>query len=295
MEREGLVSLAMVPIVSKEDVHGFIALGSKRFHDFSEIELRLISDASSRLGTALTNARLFHAAKARTADLEQRLYEQLVQLERLSRLKRFLSSHLAEMILAGGPNDPLKAHRREITVVYLGLTGFAAFAAYSEYEEVMKVLRQYHREMGRLILECDGTLERFAGDRMMVVFNDPVEIANPAKRAVRMALAMRERVKELSQEWCRFNYDLGFHAGIAHGFATLGVIGYEGRIDYGAIGRVTNIASGLCDEAKYDQILVSQRVAGLVEDIVQSEVAGNLTLRDFPVPVMAHALVRLKD
>jgi len=296
MEREGLVSLAMVPIVSKENVHGFVGLGSKRLHYFSDVELRLISDFCSQLGTALANAQLFDGIRARAAELEQRVHEQLAQVERLERLKRFFSPHLAEKILVGGPHDPLKAHRREITVAFVGLKGFTAFAACCEPEEVMNVLGQYHREMGTLILEYGGTLERFAGEGMMVFFNDPVEVANPAERAVRMAFAMRERVKDLSQEWRRLGYDLGFGVGIAHGYATLGGIGYEGRIDYGAIGTVTNLAFRLCDETDHNQILVSQRVAlGLLEDVVQSDFVGNLTLKGFPDPIKAHAILRLKD
>jgi class 3 adenylate cyclase len=296
MEREGLVSLAMVPIASKENVHGFIALGSKRLHHFSGVELRLISDFSSQLGTALANAQVFDVVQARAAELEQRLHEQLAQIERLQQLKRFFSPQLAEMILVGGPNDPLKTHRREITVAFVGLKGFTAFAAYSEPEEVMSVLGQYHGEMGRLILKYGGTLERFAGEGMMVFFNDLAEVANPAERAVRMAFAMRERVKDLSQEWCRLGYHLGIGVGIAHGYATLGSIGYEGRIDYGAIGTVTNLAFRLCDEANHNQILVSQRVAlGLLEDVVQSEFTGNLSLKGFPAPIKAYTILRLND
>jgi class 3 adenylate cyclase len=296
LEREGLVSLAMVPIVSKENVHGFIALGSKRLHHFSGIELGLISDFCSQLGAGLANAQLLDGLQARAAELEQRVHEQLARVEGLERLKRFFSPHLAERILVGGPNDPLKAHRREITVAFVGLKGFTAFAAFSEPEEVTRVLGQYHSEMGRLILEYGGTLERFTGEGMMVFFNDLVEVANPAERAVRMAFAMRERVQDLSREWGRLGYDLGFGAGIAHGYATLGSIGYEGRIDYGAIGTVTNLAFRLCDEANHNQILVSRRVAlGLLEGVVHSEFAGSLTLRGFPEPIKAHTILGLKD
>jgi class 3 adenylate cyclase len=296
MEREGLVSLAMVPILSKEVVHGFIGLGSKRSHNFSDVELCFISDFCSQLGPALTNAQLFDGVQARAAELERRVHEQFAQVERLEQLKRFFSPQLAERILVGGPNDPLKAHRREITVAFVGLKGFTAFAAYFEPEEVMSVLGQYHREMGRLILEYDGTLEGFTGEGMMVFFNDPVEVANPAERAVRMAFAMRERMKELSEEWCRLGYyELGIGIGIAHGYATLGSIGYEGRMGYGAIGTVTNLAFRLWDEANLDQILVSQRVAlGLLEDVVQSEFIGNLTLKGFPAPIKAYTILRLK-
>jgi class 3 adenylate cyclase/putative methionine-R-sulfoxide reductase with GAF domain len=296
LEREGLVSLAMVPIVSNENVHGFIALGSRRLHHFSGIELGVISDFCSQLGSGLANVQLLDGLQARASELEQRVHEQLARVERLEGLKRFFSPQLAEMILVGGPDDPLKAHRREITAASVGLKGFIAFAAYSEPEEVMRVLGQYHREMGRLILEYGGTLERFAGEGMMVFFNDLVEVANPAERAVRMAFAMRERVNDLSQEWRRLGYDLGFAVGIAHGYATLGSIGYEERIDYGAIGTVTNLAFRLYDEANHNQILVSQRVAlGLLEGVVHSEFAGSLTLRGFPEPIKAHTILGLKD
>ena len=256
----------------------------------------MISDFCSQLGSGLANVQLLDGLQARASELEQRVHEQLARVERLEGLKRFFSPQLAEMILVGGPDDPLKAHRREITAASVGLKGFIAFAAYSEPEEVMRVLGQYHREMGRLILEYGGTLERFAGEGMMVFFNDLVEVANPAERAVRMAFAMRERVKDLSQEWRRLGYDLGFAVGIAHGYATLGSIGYEERIDYGAIGTVTNLAFRLCDEANHNQILVSQRVAlGLLEGVVHSEFAGSLTLRGFPEPIKAHTILGLKD
>ncbi|HEY7230343.1 MAG TPA: adenylate/guanylate cyclase domain-containing protein [Pseudolabrys sp.] len=295
MEREGLVSLAMVPIVTKEDVFGFIGLGTKQSHHFSEVELRLISGFCSQLGTALANAQLFDGVQARAAELEQRMREQLAVAERLERLKGFFSPHLVERILVGGPYDPLKSHRREITAAFMGLKGFTAFAACSEPEEVMIVLEQFHREMGRLILNYDGTLARFAGEGMLVFFNDLVEVANPAERALRMAFAMRERVKDLSEKWSRLGYDLGFGVGIAHGHATLGRIGYEGRIDYGAIGTVTDVAFRLYDEANHNQILASPRVAWMLEEVVQSELTATLTLKGFPEPIKAHTILRLKD
>ena len=213
--------------------------------------------------------------------LEHRVQKQLEQLERLERLKRFFSPQLAELIVSGGTEDPLKTHRREITVVFLDLRGFTAFAETSEPEEVMGVLREYHAEMGKLILEHEGTLERFTGDGMMVFFNDPVPVANPAERAIRMALTMRERVKELSAKWRKLGYELDFGVGIAQGYATIGGIGFEGRWDYGAIGTVTNLASRLCGDAKPSQILVSQRLLGTVEELVEVEPVGELTLKGF--------------
>ncbi|HWN42877.1 MAG TPA: response regulator, partial [Thermoanaerobaculia bacterium] len=197
--------------------------------------------------------------------LEQRVAEQVTQLERLGRLKRFFSPQLAELIVAGGADDPLKTHRREVTVVFLDLRGFTAFAETAEPEEIMELLREYHAEMGRLVLAHEGTLERFTGDGMMVFFNDPVEVPDPADRAVRMAVAMRDVVGGLSARWRKRGWDLGLGVGIAQGYATIGAIGFEGRWDYGAIGNVTNLAARLCGEAAAGQILISAKVAGAAE------------------------------
>ncbi len=226
--------------------------------------------------------------------LEQRVKEQVAQLERLGRLKRFFSPQLAELIVSGDAEDPLRSHRREITVVFLDLRGFTGFAEISEPEEVMTVLREYHTAMGRLILEHEGTLERFTGDGMMIFFNDPVIVDNPAERAVRMALAMRERVAELTHTWHKRGYVLDFGVGIAKGYATIGTIGFEGRYDYGAIGTVTNLAARLCGEARPGQILTNQKTLYEVEDLVETEPVGDLSLKGFSHPVVAFNIVRLK-
>jgi adenylate cyclase len=226
--------------------------------------------------------------------LERRVEEQVGQLEQLGRLKRFFSPQLAELIVAGGADDPLKTHRREVTVVFLDLRGFTAFAETAEPEEVMGVLREYHAEMGKLILDHEGTLERFTGDGMMIFFNDPVPVPNPAERAVRMALAMRERVDHLVTIWQKRGYQLALGVGIAQGYATIGAIGFEGRWDYGAIGTVTNLAARLCGEAKGGQILVHQRVATSMEDLADLEEIGLLTLKGLLRPVAAFNIVRLK-
>ena len=219
--------------------------------------------------------------------LERRVADQVSQLEQLGRLKRFFSPQLAELIVAGGADDPLKTHRREVTVVFLDLRGFTAFAETAEPEEVMGVLREYHAEMGKLILEHEGTLERFTGDGMMIFFNDPVPLPDPAERAIRMALAMRDRVRDLSIGWRKRGHELALGVGIAQGYATIGAIGFEGRWDYGAIGTVTNLAARLCGEARAGQVLVSSRVAGALEGLVVLEEMGALTLKGFlkPVPV----------
>jgi class 3 adenylate cyclase len=226
--------------------------------------------------------------------LEQRVRDQVTQLDRLGRLRRFFSPQLAELILAGDADDPLKSHRREVTVVFIDLRGFTAFAETAEPEEVMTVLREYHAEMGKLILDAEGTLERFTGDGMMIFFNDPVSVPDPAARAVRMAASMRDRVGSLTDAWRKRGFDLDFGVGIAQGYATIGAIGFEGRWDYGAIGTVTNLASRLCGEAKPGQILVSQRVVGGVEGVAAVEPVGELTLKGFQRPVKAFNVVRLE-
>jgi adenylate cyclase len=220
--------------------------------------------------------------------LEQRVKEQVALLDRLGRLKRFFSPQLAELIVAGGADDPLATHRRDLTVCFLDLRGFTAFAESVEPEEVMGVLREYHAEMGRLVMEHEGTLERFTGDGMMVFFNDPVPVPNAAERTVRMALAMRKRVGEMIVSWRKMGYELELGVGIAQGYATIGAIGYEGRWDYGAIGTVTNLAARLCGEAKPGQILVSKRLLAATADLFEVESVGELALRGLHRPVTAY-------
>ena len=224
--------------------------------------------------------------------LAQRVDEGVSQLEKVGRLKRFFSPQLADLIVAGGADDPLKSHRREITVVFLDLRGFTAFTETADPEEVMGVLGEYHAAIGRLILEHEATLERFTGDGIMAFFNDPVPIPDPAPRAARMALAMQREVGRLAEGWRRRGYELSMGIGIAQGFATIGGIGFPGRIDYGAIGTVTNLAARLCGEARGGEILVSQRVRGLLDDALDAESAGELTLKGFARPV---ATFRLRD
>ncbi|HLC40099.1 MAG TPA: response regulator [Methylomirabilota bacterium] len=226
--------------------------------------------------------------------LEQRVQNQVTQIERLGRFKRFFSPQLAELIVSGDAEDPLRSHRREITVVFLDLRGFTAFAETSEPEEVMGVLRDYHAEMGKLILEHEGTLERFTGDGMMVFFNDPVPVPNPAERAIRMAVSMRDHVAELIRKWRKQGYELNLGVGIAQGYATIGAIGFEGRWDYGAIGTVTNLAARLCGEARGGEILVSSRLKAAVEDLVDTEEVGPLVLKGFLKPVPIFKLLALK-
>ena len=228
------------------------------------------------------------------ATLEERVRQQLAELERMGRLKRFFSPQLAELIVQGGAGDPLQSHRREITVVFLDLRGFTAFAEAVEPEEVMAVLREYHARMGEAVLAHEGTLERFTGDGMMIFFNDPVPVPNPAERALRMTLEMRARIEELAVRWRESGYELHAGIGIAQGYATIGAIGFEGRLDYGAIGTVTNIAARLCAEAQGGQILISQRVHAAVSEMVEAEPVGELSLKGLQRAIRAFSVSRLR-
>jgi class 3 adenylate cyclase len=222
--------------------------------------------------------------------LEARVHEQVEQLDRLSRLKRFFSPQLAELIVNGGTEDPLKSHRRELTVMFFDLRGFTAFAETAEPEEVMGVLREYHAELGKLILAHEGTLERFAGDGLMVFFNDPVPVPDAPARAVRLAMAVQERAGALTAKWRTLGFDLGLGIGIAQGYATIGAIGFEGRWDYGAVGSVTNLAFRLCSEARAGQIIVTRRVLAAVEDVVSAAPLGDLILHGFTKPIPAFSI-----
>ncbi len=273
----GAQSQLALPLLVKDRLVGVLAVESPRPNAFDELDEVLLRIVGHQAATAIDNARTY-----RTVD-------------QLTRLKRFFPPHLAELIMRGGADDPLRTHRREVTVAFLDLRGFTAFAETAEPEEVMGVLREYHAEMGKLILAHEGTLERFTGDGLMIFFNDPVPVPDPGLRAARMALEMQARVSDLMVGWRRLGYDLGLGIGIAKGFATIGGIGFEGRWDYGAIGTVTNLAARLCGEAKGGEILVSTRVVGELEDLAETEALAPIALKGFARPVAASRLVRLRS
>ncbi|WP_352922520.1 response regulator [Mesorhizobium sp. M1182] len=225
--------------------------------------------------------------------LEQTLAEQVIEIERMGRLRRFLPEQVADLILAAGNGDTLlQSHRRDVTVVFCDLRGFTAFAETAEPEEVMAVLGEYHACLGEQIVRYEGTLERFVGDGIVVVFNDPLPCADHTERAVRMAAAMRDAIDEHSEQWRKRDHLLGFGIGIARGHATIGRIGFDQRADYAVIGTVSNHAARLCEEARPGQILVSQRVVGAVESLVESVAVGELTLKGFRRPMPAYEIVR---
>ena len=246
----------------------------KRLHDTVQAQMDQLSDLNKTL--------------------ETRVQEQVGQLERLERLKRFFSPQLAELIVKGGAEDPLKSHRRQISVVFIDLRGFTTFAETNEPEEVMDVLWEFHAELGPLILKHEGTLERFTGDGMIVFFNDPVIVPNPEERAVRMAVAMRDGVAKLQTNWAKRGYSLGMGAGITAGYTTIGAIGFEGRRDYAAIGTVPNLAARLCDQARPGQILISKRLYSVVESLVETESVGELSFKGFQRPLQTYNILRLR-
>jgi class 3 adenylate cyclase len=227
--------------------------------------------------------------------LEQRVAEQVGEIERMSKLRRFLPPQVADLIVTSGMERELESHRREITALFCDLRGFTGFTESADAEDVMALLREYHAAVGEIIIKYSGTLERYAGDGVMVVFNDPVPVENPALQAVMMSIEMRNALAQLMQKWRRLGHEISFGIGIEHGFATLGTIGFEGRFDYAAIGTVSNVASRLCDEAKPGQILISPRVLMNVEHAVKVEPVGEFELKGIRRPLAAYNVVSSID
>lgn len=226
--------------------------------------------------------------------LERRVEEQVSQLERLARLKRFLSPKVVDLIVGGQLDDPLATRRKEVTIMFTDLRGFTAFSETAAPEDVLGVLREYHGEVGRLASKHEGTIEHFAGDGVMLIFNDPAPLPDPAFAAVSMAVEVRDCTAILAKGWRKMGINLGVGLGIAQGYATIGTIGYPGRHDYGTVGAVNNLAARLCGDAASGQILISQRVMGRVEDRVEVESVGELNLKGMHGPVPAYNVLGLK-
>jgi class 3 adenylate cyclase len=292
----GYRSVLSVPMLHEGGtLVGVITIFRQEIRAFTEEHISLVQNFAAQAVIAIDNAHLLSELRKRTGEveklneqLEHRVADQVGEIERMGRLRRFLPPQVADLIVASGSEKQLESHRREITALFCDLRGFTGFTEISDAEDVMALLRDYHAAIGEIIIKYSGTLERYAGDGVMVVFNDPVPVDNPALQAVLMALELRDAIGALTERWHRLGHDIGFGIGIAHGFATLGTIGFEGRFDYAAIGTVSNVASRLCDEAKPGQILISPRVLTKVEDAVTVEPVGEFALKGIRRPLAAY-------
>ena len=284
----GARTLVNVPMLKDDELVGIIAIYRQEVRPFTEKQIELLQNFGAQAVIAIENARLLDDLNKLNQQLEQRVSDQVGEIERMGRLRRFLPPQVADLIVASGTEKQLESHRREITALFCDLRGFTGFSESSDPEDVMALLAEYHAAIGTIINKYSSTLERYAGDGVMVIFNDPVPVENPALQAVLMALDMRTAIGGMIETWRDLGHDLGFGIGIAHGFATLGTIGFEGRFDYAAIGTVSNVASRLCDEAKPGQILISPRVRQAVDKVVTVEPVGEFTLKGIRRPMIAY-------
>ncbi|HKS17638.1 MAG TPA: adenylate/guanylate cyclase domain-containing protein [Bradyrhizobium sp.] len=322
--KAGYHSVLVVPLVDQKGILGSLVVLRKNAGAFSPNLIGLMKTFAHQSVLAMRNARLFsevnqtsralasahstvqqQAAKLQeqtdqlkdwNKSLEDRVETQLGEIERIRKLERFLAPQVAQLIASSDGHDALlDSHRREVTVVFCDLRGFTAFTEQTEPEEAMNVLREYHAALGELIFRYEGTLDRYAGDGVMILFNAPIQFEDHVKRAVKMSVEMRDTIGKLCERWRNRGHNLGFGIGIALGYATLGQIGFEQRLEYAAIGSVTNLASRLCDEAEAGQIVVSRRVYGMVEPWVEGKPIDDLSLKGFNHPILAAEIVRWRE
>jgi class 3 adenylate cyclase/HAMP domain-containing protein len=317
----GFHAVLVVPLVDQQGTLGALVVLRRAAGEFPQNLIALMRTFAHQAVLAMRNARLFsevdHKGRELAAahdtvqqqaaqlqaqteqlknwnrSLEERVDKQLGEIERIRKLERFLAPQVAQLIASSDGHDALlDSHRREVTVVFCDLRGFTAFTETTEPEEAMNVLREYHAALGELIFRYEGTLDRYAGDGVMILFNAPIQFADHTARAVKMAIEMRDCVGALCEKWRNRGHSLGFGVGIALGYATLGQIGFEHRLEYAAIGSVTNLASRLCDEARAGQVVASRRVYGMVETLVDAAPLDDLVLKGFNHPVLAMEILR---
>jgi class 3 adenylate cyclase len=294
VEGAGARTSVVVPMIKESELVGAIGIYHQEVRPFADKQIELVRNFAAQAVIAIENSRLLNDLNKLNQQLEQRVADQVGEIERMGKLRRFLPPQVADLIVASGAEKQLESHRREITALFCDLRGFTGFSESSDPEDVMALLRDYHAAIGEIINKYGGTLERYAGDGVMVVFNDPIPVDNPALQAVLMAIDMRAAIGELIEKWRKLGHDIGFGIGIAHGFATLGTIGFEGRFDYAAIGTVSNVASRLCDEAKPGQILISPRVLMAVERDITVEPIGDFSLKGIRRPLTAYNVLASK-